>query len=74
MAEELLGQVQLFEGEDQQPGQPILSVYFLVHRGLLYHHTEWHGQDIILLVVPCSRVDMVMHLAHSHLLSGHLVS
>lgn len=35
------GQVRFIEGKDQQPGQPVPSLYFLVHQGLLSQHTEW---------------------------------
>lgn len=64
------GQVSFIKEEDQLTGQLLPKTYFLVCQGLLFHHTEHHGQDIDLLVVPCAKVDIVMHLAHFHPLGG----
>lgn len=60
------GQVPMLEGKDQQPGQPFPHTYFLVYQGLLYQHMECQGQEIDLLVVPCSKGDVIIHLAQSN--------
>lgn len=46
--------------------------YFIIRGGLLYYHTKWWGHACNLLVVPHSKISLVMHLAHSHPLGGHL--
>lgn len=74
MAEELLGAGVHGGGKRLTAGQPLHSSYFFAHQGLLYQHTEWHGQALDPLVVPCSKVDLVLHLAYSHPLGGHLAS
>lgn len=52
----------------------LLIVYFLIHEGLLYYHIQQCGQPTDLLVVPHSKVDIVMCLVHTCPLGGHLVT
>lgn len=46
--------------------------YFLVRNWLLYYHCDSCGKPCELLVMPHLKIDTVMHLAHIHLLGGHL--
>lgn len=62
----------MVKGEDQQAGYVLPLAYFLMQGSLLYYHTNQWGQPCDLLVVPRSKVDIVMHLAPSHSLRGHL--
>lgn len=48
------------------------SAYFLIWGGLLYYRTDGRDQACDLLLVLCFKIDVMMHLAHSHLLRGHL--
>lgn len=67
-------QVPVIEDEVQQLGQQLLTSHFLFCQGLLYHHTMWWGQPTDLLVVSCSKIDVVMHLANYHPLGHHLAA
>lgn len=64
-------QVRVTEGADQQTGQPLPVSYFIC-QGLLYFCTEFQGEPTDLLVVPHSKGDVVIHLAHTHALCSHL--
>lgn len=66
------GQVRMIDGIDQHPEQQLPDTYFMVSNGLLYYWTECRGQPCDLLVVPCSKMQSLMHLAHSHPLGGHV--
>lgn len=61
-----MGRCTSLRGKGQQPGQPLWASYFLIHQGLLYHHTVHHGQPTKLLV-PHMKVDLVMHPLTGHL-------
>lgn len=62
----------MVEGEDQKAGNALPLLYFLIQRGLLYYHTKCQGQPCNLLVVPWCKIDVSMHLSHSHPLGGHM--
>lgn len=66
------GQVCLVKGKDQSPGQALSPTYSLIHKGCLYDHVKRCIQPTDLLMVPHSKVDIVMHLVHTHPLGGHL--
>ncbi|KAK3548312.1 hypothetical protein QTP70_009582 [Hemibagrus guttatus] len=53
-------------------GNPLPMAYFLVKGGLLYYRTKRRGKPCDLLVVPHSRTALLLYLAHTHLLGGHL--
>ncbi|XP_053479304.1 uncharacterized protein LOC128606843 isoform X2 [Ictalurus furcatus] len=67
-----LAQVRQIEGIDQSPNQRLPSSYFLVKGDLLYHRTNRRGETVDPLVVSKARTQALMHLAHAHLLGGHL--
>lgn len=45
--------------------------FFQIQNSLLYYHCTRHGESCYLIVVPCTKVDTIMYLAHSHPLGGH---
>lgn len=51
--------------------QTLPASYFLIEGGLCFSKGPW-CQMINLLMVPCSKIDTIMYLAHSHTLEGHL--
>lgn len=64
----------------QSTDQRLLAYYFLIQLGLLYHHKEPWGQLCNLLVVPCSKYQLLMpmlkkprghHVAHNTLEKLH---
>ncbi|KAI2666655.1 Gypsy retrotransposon integrase-like protein 1 [Labeo rohita] len=64
-------QVRIIEGQETQPGSHSLP-YFVVQNGLLYCVAQRRGEEKPLLVVPKSKTETVLELAHSHPLAGHL--
>ncbi|KAL0199491.1 hypothetical protein M9458_008031, partial [Cirrhinus mrigala] len=64
-------QVRIIEGQETQPGPHSLP-YFVVQNGLLYCVAQRRGKKKPLLVVPRSKTETVLELAHSHPLAGHL--
>ncbi len=59
------------DGKDTQP-KPHPLPHFVVENGLLYCVAQRRGEEKKLLVVPCSKMEMVLNLVHSHPLAGHL--
>ncbi len=59
------------EGKETQPGPHPLP-HFIVQNGLLYCVAQRRGEEKRLLVVPRSKTETVLELAHSHPLAGHL--
>lgn len=68
------GQMHLVEGKEQQSVQALPTTYFLIQRCLLYYHAIWCCQPCDLLVVPCFRTDVAMHLTHLPPLGGYLAA
>ncbi|KAK3533091.1 hypothetical protein QTP70_006783 [Hemibagrus guttatus] len=66
------GQVLQAEGVNTHQGNQLPAAYFLVKGGLLYYCTKCCGEPCDLLVVPHSWTALLMHLAHTHPLGGHL--
>uniref|UniRef100_A0A9J7XPR1 Gypsy retrotransposon integrase-like protein 1 n=1 Tax=Cyprinus carpio carpio TaxID=630221 RepID=A0A9J7XPR1_CYPCA len=64
-------QVRVAEGEDLQPA-PHPTPHFVVQNGLLYWCRAAKGEEKTLLVVPRSKVQTVLELAHAHPMAGHL--
>ncbi|KAL0148578.1 hypothetical protein M9458_056125 [Cirrhinus mrigala] len=64
-------QVRIIEGQETQPGPHSLP-YFVVQNGLLCCVAQRRGEEKPLLVVPRSKTETVLELAHSHPLAGHL--
>lgn len=64
-------QVHVVEGKETQPGPHPLP-YFIVRNGLLYCVAQRRGEDKVLLVVPRTKTEMVLELAHSHPLASYL--
>ncbi|KAI2646018.1 Retrovirus-related Pol polyprotein [Labeo rohita] len=60
-------QVRVLEGQEHQPAPHPLP-HFIVQNGLLYCVAERKQ----LLVVPKSKTEVVMELAHAHPMAGHL--
>lgn len=65
-------QVRQIEGVDQNPDQGLPTTYFLVMGGLLYYRSSCRGEASDLLVVPKTRTQILLHLAHAHPHGGHL--
>lgn len=59
-------------GENQHPNKELPTAYFMVKNGLLYYHCSCCGNLCELLVIPRSKIDSIMHLAHYYLLGGHV--
>lgn len=66
------GHMQQIEGVIQNPEQHLSTAYFLVKGGILYLLTDHWGQPCDLLVIPCSRTQLLLHLSHSNPMRGHL--
>ncbi len=64
-------QVRVIEGKETQP-PPHPVPHFVVQNGLLYWVAQRRGEEKKLLVVPRSKTETVMELAHSHPMAGHL--
>ncbi len=64
-------QVRIIEGKEAQPG-PHLCPHFVVQNGLLYCVAQRRGKEKLLLVVPRTKTETILELAHSHPLAGHL--
>ncbi len=64
-------QVRVVEGKETQPGPHPLP-HFIVWNGLLYCVTQRRGEEKTLLVVPRTKMETVLELAHSHPLAGYL--
>lgn len=62
-------QVLQVDRENQHPNEELPEAYFMV---LLYYHCDCHGERCDLLVISRSKVNVVMHLTHSHLLESHI--
>lgn len=60
---------------DNKPTQPQLTlpvVFFLSRNGLFYYQQTHRWETCDLLVIPHSKIEMVMHLAHSNPLEDPL--
>ncbi len=64
-------QVRTIEGEEVHP-PPHPVPHFVVQNGLLYCVAQRRGEEKRLLVVPRSKTESVMELAHAHPMAGHL--
>ncbi len=64
-------QVRTIEGEEVHP-PPHPVPHFVVQNGLLYCIAQRRGEEKRLLVVPRSKTESVMELAHAHPMAGHL--
>ncbi len=64
-------QVCVMEKKDLRP-KPHPLPHFVVENGLLYCVAQRRGEEKRLLVVPRSKTEMVIQLAHAHPLAGHL--
>ncbi|KAK3559203.1 hypothetical protein QTP86_005199 [Hemibagrus guttatus] len=65
-------QVHQIDGVSADPTQGLPTSYFAVKNGLLYYHTERRGEHCNIVMVPQPHNPLLMHLAHSHPLGGHL--
>ncbi len=64
-------QVHRVDGEDRLlPPHPL--PHFVINNGLLYCVAHRRGEKKLLLVVPRAKAEMVIELAHSHPMAGHL--
>ncbi|KAL1248849.1 hypothetical protein QQF64_022167 [Cirrhinus molitorella] len=63
--------VRVIDGRELHPA-PHPVPHFIVQNGLLYCVTQRRGEEKTLLVVPKSKTETVMELAHSHPMAGHL--
>ncbi len=64
-------QVRVIEGKETQP-PPHPTPHFIVQNGLLYCVAQRRGEEVKLLVVPRTKTEAIMELAHSHPMAGHL--
>ncbi len=64
-------QICVMDGKDTRP-KPHPLPHFVVENGLLYCVAQRRGEEKKLLVVPRSKTETVLNLAHSHPLAGHL--
>ncbi len=64
-------QVCVMEKKDLRP-KPHPLPHFVVENGLLYCVAQRRGEEKRLLVVPHSKTEVVIQLAHAHPLAGHL--
>ncbi|KAL1269020.1 hypothetical protein QQF64_031309 [Cirrhinus molitorella] len=62
-------QVRVIDGKDAQP-KPHPLPHFIVQNGLLYCVAQRRGEEKQLLVVPRSKMEAVLELAHSHPVAG----
>ncbi|XP_057195726.1 uncharacterized protein LOC130557734 [Triplophysa rosa] len=68
---DLFQQVRVLDGKDRLP-TPHPLPHFVVKNGLLYCVAERRGEVKHLLVVPRTKTEAVLELAHSHPMAGHL--
>lgn len=66
-------QVRVVNGAKPQP-PPHPSPHFIVKNELLYCVAERQGELKELIVLPRSKTEMVLHLAHSHPFAGYLAA
>ncbi len=64
-------QVRILDGKQVQPGPHPLP-HFVVQEGLLYCVAQRRGEEKLLLVVPRTKTENGLELAHSHPMAGHL--
>ncbi|XP_067293545.1 uncharacterized protein [Pseudorasbora parva] len=64
-------QVRAVDGQDHHPAPHPLP-HFIVRNGLLYCVAQRRGEVKELLVVPRTKTEMIMELAHGHPMAGHL--
>uniref|UniRef100_A0A8C1V487 Gypsy retrotransposon integrase-like protein 1 n=1 Tax=Cyprinus carpio TaxID=7962 RepID=A0A8C1V487_CYPCA len=64
-------QVRVTDGKELQPA-PHPTPHFMVRNGLLYCVAQRRGEEKTLLVVPRSKTEAVLELAHAHPMAGHL--
>ncbi|KAI2645214.1 Retrovirus-related Pol polyprotein [Labeo rohita] len=64
-------QVRVVDGKDILP-RPHPLPHFVVENGLLYCVAQRRGEEKKLLVVPRTKTETVLELAHSHPMAGHL--
>lgn len=62
----------IIEEDPVQLHQPLPVAYFLICNSMLYYHCDHHGEPQDLLIVPCTKVESVLHVAHTQQLGGHL--
>uniref|UniRef100_A0A9J7YCJ2 Gypsy retrotransposon integrase-like protein 1 n=1 Tax=Cyprinus carpio carpio TaxID=630221 RepID=A0A9J7YCJ2_CYPCA len=65
--------VRVAEGKELQPA-PHPTPHFIVDNGLLYCVAQRRGEEKTLLVVPHSKTEAVIEIAHAHPMAGHLVA
>ncbi|XP_073784003.1 uncharacterized protein [Danio rerio] len=64
-------QVRIIDGNERLPSPHPLP-HFIVENGLLYCVAERRGEKKTLLVVPRTKRETVLELAHTHPMAGHL--
>ncbi|KAI2645879.1 Retrovirus-related Pol polyprotein from transposon 17.6 [Labeo rohita] len=64
-------QVRVVDGTNVLP-RPHPLPHFVVENGLLYCVAQRRGEEKKLLVVPRSKTETILELAHSHPMAGHL--
>uniref|UniRef100_A0A8C1NT83 Gypsy retrotransposon integrase-like protein 1 n=2 Tax=Cyprinus carpio TaxID=7962 RepID=A0A8C1NT83_CYPCA len=64
-------QVRVAEGKELQPA-PHPTPHFIVENGLLYCVAQRRGEEKTLLVVPRTKTEAVIEIAHAHPMAGHL--
>uniref|UniRef100_A0A8C1VW95 Gypsy retrotransposon integrase-like protein 1 n=1 Tax=Cyprinus carpio TaxID=7962 RepID=A0A8C1VW95_CYPCA len=64
-------QMRVADGKELQPA-PHPTPHFVVRNGLLYCVAQRRGEEKTLLVVPRSKTEAVIELAHAHPMAGHL--
>ncbi|XP_073789446.1 protein NYNRIN-like [Danio rerio] len=64
-------QVRIIDGNERFPSPHPLP-HFIVQNGLLYCVAERRGETKTLLVVPRTKRETVLELAHTHPMAGHL--
>lgn len=65
-------QVQQIDSMTVDPERPLPAAYFHVSNNLLYYCFQCRGELADLLVVAGSKTTVILHLAHTYLLGGHL--
>ncbi|KAL0162300.1 hypothetical protein M9458_041696, partial [Cirrhinus mrigala] len=64
-------QVRAIDDKDVLP-RPHPLPHFIVRKGLLYCVAQWRGEEKELLVIPRTKAETILELAHSHPMAGHL--
>ena len=67
-----MAKVAVIDGVRLQDEGELKFPFFSIKNGLLYWTRKRRGVEYELLLMPRSYRDTVMHLAHSHVLGGHL--